>query len=128
MSDPRSSPEAGRQAPQGPAERVLEALSRGFSPFTAMRDVRQGSFEQRAAAHRHNRRMRGALSICMLRWAVSCAVALALTAGFDALGAGARGTLSIFVLLAAACATFIACGVCVLCVSAYVYVHLAHDD
>lgn len=107
---------------------MLELLWRGFSPFTVMKDVRQGSFEQRVAAHRHNRGMRGALSACMVRWAVSCAVALALTAGFESLGTGARGLSGIFVLLAAACATFIACGVCVLCVSAYVYVHLAQDE
>jgi len=93
-----------------------------------MQDVNQGTFEQSCAAHRHNRRMRAALWACMLRWAASCAVALMLTAYFDSLGAGGSGPLSIFVLLAAACATFIACGVCVLLVSAYVYVHLAHEE
>jgi hypothetical protein len=53
-----------------------------------------------------------------------------LTAYFDGLGGGAAvpGTASIFVLLAAACATFIACGVCVLFITAYVYFYLAHND
>jgi hypothetical protein len=92
-----------------------------------MKDVNRGSKEERIAAFRHNRRMRGHLSMCMLRWAASCSIALLLTAAFEALGGGAAtaGTPSIFVLLAAACATFIACGVCVLFVTAYVYFYLA---
>jgi hypothetical protein len=65
----------------------------------------------------------------MLRWAFSCSVAILLTAYFDTLGGGGAGsTTSIFVLLAAACATFIACGVCVMFVTAYVYVYLTHHD
>jgi hypothetical protein len=53
-----------------------------------------------------------------------------LTAYFDAMGGGAAapGTPGIFVLLAAVCATFIACGVCVLSLTAYVYFFLAHND
>jgi hypothetical protein len=104
---------------------VLEALCRCFSPFLAMKDVNRGTLEQRTAAHRHNRRMRGALSGCMLRWAASCTVALALTAYFE--GLGRPGTAGLHELLAAACATFCACSLCVLFISAYVYVHLAHD-
>jgi hypothetical protein len=62
----------------------------------------------------------------MLRWAASCSIAVLLTTVFDALaGTAAAGGPSIFVLLAAACATFIACGVCVLFVTAYVYFYLA---
>ena len=109
---------------------VLQVLFRFFSPFSLMRDVSRGSKEERIAAYRHNRRMRGHLQISMLRWAASCSIAVLLTAYFDALGGGAStaGTPSIFVLLAAACATFIACGVCVLFITAYVYFYLAHHD
>jgi hypothetical protein len=109
---------------------VLQVLFRFFSPFSVMKDVSRGSFEERMAAYRHNRRMRGHLPVCMLRWAASCSIAVLLTAYFDALGGGAAtaGTPSIFVLLAAACATFIACGVCVLFITAYVYFYLAHND
>jgi hypothetical protein len=109
---------------------VLQPLVNFFSPFRLMKDVSRGSFEERAAAYRHNRSMRGHLSACMLRWAASCSVAMLLTAWFDAMGGGAAapGTPSIFVLLAAACATFIACGVCVLSLTAYVYFFLAHND
>jgi hypothetical protein len=110
---------------------VLQVLFRFFSPFRLMKDVSRGSFEERAAAYRHNRSMRGHLPACMLRWAASCSIAVLLTSYFDALGGGgaaATGTPSIFVLLAAACATFIACGVCVLFITAYVYFYLTHHQ
>jgi hypothetical protein len=110
---------------------VLQVLFRLFSPFRLMKDVSRGSREERIAAYRHNRRLRGELPRCMLRWAASCSIAVLLTAYFDALsggGAAAAGTPSIFVLLAAACATFIACGVCVLSITAYVYFYLVHHD
>ena len=109
---------------------VLQVLFNFFSPFRLMKDVSRGSKEERIAAYRHNRRMRGRLPICMLRWAASCSVAVLLTAYFDALGGAAAtaGTPSIFVVLAAACATFIACGVCVLFITAYVYFYLTSHD
>jgi hypothetical protein len=107
---------------------VLQVLWRFFSPFRMMKDVSRGTFEERIAAYRHNRRMRGHLSACMGRWALSCSVAIVLTAYFDALGAGGTGPLSIFVLLAAACGTFIACAICMLFVMAYAYVYLTHND
>ncbi len=109
---------------------MLQALFRFFSPFRLMKDVSRGSFEERMAAYRHNRRIRGELPACMLRWAFSCSIAVLLTSYFDELGGGAAapGAPSIFILLAAACATFIACGVCVLFVTAYVWFYLAHHD
>jgi len=95
-----------------------------------MKDVSRGSFEERMAAYRHNRRLRSELPACMLRWACSCSVAVLLTAYFDSLGGGSAtpGPPGIFILLAAACATFIACGICVMFITAYVYVYLAHHD
>jgi hypothetical protein len=107
---------------------MVKRLLRFFSPFWMMKDASRGSLEERMAAYRHNRRMRGELSVCMRRWALSCSVAIVLTAYFDALGGGAAGSLSIFVLLAAACGVFIACGVCMLFVMAYAYVYLTHHD
>ena len=93
-----------------------------------MKDASQGSYEERIAAYRHNRRMRGQLVACMLRWALGCSLAIVLTAFFDALGGVGTGPLSIFVLLAAACGTFFACAVCVLFVMAYAYVYLTHNN
>jgi hypothetical protein len=104
---------------------LLQRLARFFSPLWLMQDVSSGSFEERAAAYRHNRRMRGELFTCMKRWALSGAVAIVLSAYFDALG---EGRLSIFALLAAACGTFIACAVCALFVMGYAYLYLAHHE
>lgn len=109
---------------------VLRSLFRFFAPFQLMKDVSRGSFEERAAAYRHNRRMRASLLPFILRWAASCSVGVLLTTWFDYLGGGSAtpGAPSIFILLAAACATFIACGVCVMFLIAYVYFYLAHHD
>ena len=109
---------------------VLQVLFRFFSPFRLMKDVSRGSFEERMAAYRHNRRMRSQLPACMLRWAVSCSIAVLLTTYFDYLGGGSAstGTPGIFILLAAACASFIAYGICVMFLTAYVYFYLAHHD
>lgn len=96
--------------------------------FPRMKDASRGTFEERMAAYRHNRRMRGELSACMKRWVLSCCVAIVLTAYFDALGGGGTGPLSIFILLAAVCGTFIACAVCILFVMAYAYIYLTHND
>jgi hypothetical protein len=96
--------------------------------FPHLKDASRGTFAEQMAAYRYNRRMRGELSACMRRWALSCCVAMVLTACFDALGAGGTGPLSIFVLLAAACGTFLACAVCILFVMAYAYVYLTHHD
>ena len=109
---------------------MLQVLFKFFSPFRLMKDVSRGSFEERMAAYRHNRRMRSHLPACMLRWAFSCSIAVLLTTYFDSLGGGSAtpGAPGIFILLAAACATFIACGICVMFVTAYVYFYLAHHD
>jgi hypothetical protein len=93
-----------------------------------MKDVSRGTLEERAAAYRYNRSMRGSIFACMRRWVICCGVALLLTGLFDSQGTGPGTGLDVFELLAAACATFIAFGVCVLFVSAYVYVYLAHNE
>jgi hypothetical protein len=111
--------------------RMLEALLRWFSPFRLMKDVSQGSREERIAAYRHNRRKRGELRSCMRRWAFLLAAAALLTEGFDTLGGGAghiEGLPRIFVYLSAACATLLVCGLCVLLVTAYVYVYLTRHE
>ena len=107
---------------------VIHRLISFFSPLQMMKDVSRGSFEERIAAYRHNRNMRGPLVACMRRWALCSSVAMVLTALFDALGAGGAGPLNIFVVLAAACGTFIACAVCMLFVMGYAYVYLTHND
>ncbi|MDE2261858.1 MAG: hypothetical protein KGL45_04985 [Gammaproteobacteria bacterium] len=110
---------------------MLESLMRWFSPFRLMKDVNYGTREERIAAYRYNRRRRGDLTACMRRWAFLLATAALLTEWFDALGGtGGHGgsTANVFVYLAAACATVLVCGVCVLLVTAYVYVYLTSHE
>ena len=108
---------------------MLESLLRSFSPFRQMKDVSCGTSEERIAAYRHNRLRRRELVACMRRWVVLLAATALLMALFDTLGAGVQGPPQLFACLAAACATFLVCGVCVLLITAYVYVYLtSHDE
>jgi hypothetical protein len=111
---------------------VLESLLRWFSPFRLMQDVSRGTREERIAAYRHNRRQRGDLRACMRRWAFVLAAAAALTEGFDALaGRGLQaqgGAQTVFAYLAAACAVVLVCGLCVLFITAYVYLYLVSNE
>lgn len=111
--------------------RVIEALLRWFSPFRLMKDASRGTREERIAAYRHNRRRRGELTGYMRRWTFVLAAAALLTERFDALGgagAHAGAPSNVFVYLAAACATFLVYAVCVLFLTAYVYVYLTTHD
>ena len=111
--------------------RMRDTLLRWFSPFRLMKDVSRVTREERIAAYRYNRRRRGELTACMRRWAFVLAAAALLTQWFDALGGtgGHAGTqANVFVYLAAACATILVCGLCVLFITAYVYVYLTSHE
>jgi hypothetical protein len=111
--------------------RMLESLLRWFSPFRLMKDVSRGTREERIAAYRYNRRRRGELTACMRRWALVLAGTALLTEWFDTLGGGgahAEGMSRVFAYLAAACATLLVCGLCVLFITAYVYVYLTSHE
>ena len=102
---------------------MLESLLRWFSPFRLMQDVGRGTREERIAAYRHNRRRRGELRACMGRWAFLLAAAALLTQE-----CGTQGLPRIFVYLSAVCATFLVCGLCVLFITAYVYLYLTSHE
>lgn len=110
---------------------MRDTLLRWFSPFRLMKDVSRGTREERIAAYRYNRRRRRELTACMRRWAFVLAAAALLTEWFDALG-GTGGHLgaqaNVFVYLAAACATVLAGGLCVLFITVYVYVYLSSHE
>jgi hypothetical protein len=111
--------------------RMIEALLGWFSPFRLMKDVSRGTREERIAAYRHNRHRRGELTGYMRRWTFVLAAAALLTEWFDALGgAGGRAGVpsNVFVYLTAACATFLVYALCVLSLTAYVYLYLTTHD
>jgi len=67
----------------------------------------------------------------MRRWTFVLAAAALLTEWFDALGGGgghAGMPSNVFVYLAAACATFLVYSLCVLFLTAYVYVYLTTHE
>jgi hypothetical protein len=100
---------------------MIEAFWTRFSPLRGIRDASQGSFEQRAAAYRHNRSMRKELLACMGRWALTSAVALLVTSYLQTQGAAS----SLFTAVAGLFATV---GVCILAVGTCAYLHLAYDE
>ncbi len=110
---------------------MLESLLSWLSPFRQMKDVSRGTREERTAACRYNRRQRGELTACMRRWAFVLAAAALLTQWFDALAGGsahAEGVPRLFVYLAAACGMLLVCGLCVLFITACVYVYLTSHE
>lgn len=106
---------------------MLRIIWNYFTPFNVFKDASRGTLAERAAACRHNCRMRGCLPTYISRWLVSCSAAFVLTAFFDALAPHEAAALSVFAILATANAVLAATGICAVFVLAYAYVSLAYD-
>lgn len=105
-----------------------QLLFRYLWPFWLFQDASCGDRYTRAAAYRHNRGMRIYLPGYLLKWSISCVVALAMT---DRLAAAARhfsDDLNVFTLMAAGTGVLFACGVCVLFLTAYIYCYLSRNE
>jgi hypothetical protein len=102
-------------------------LFRFLWPFWLFRDASRGDRYARAAAYRHNRDMRVHLPGYLMKWLLSCALIFALASGFDSL-ARILGGAQLLSLIAAAFAMAFACGICVLFVTAYIYLYLSRND
>ena len=111
---------------------MLETLFNYFSPFGVMKDVSRGTFAERAAAFRYNCSHRRCLTTYIQRWLVSGAVALLLTAFFDALTPHEGHVLTVPVVLAACVAMFASLAACAVFVLSYAYAaltyHATHPD
>ena len=103
----------------------LQVLFRYLWPFWLFKDASRGDRWVRAAAYRHNREMRVYLPGYLLKWLLSCGIAFAIASGLEALSSS--HSLDIFTLLAAGCGVVFACGVCVLFITAYIYVYLGQN-
>src|SRR5262249_19517848 len=88
--------------------------------------VNRGTFAERAAAFRYNCSHRGCLTTYIQRWLVSGAVALLLTAFFDALTPHESHVLSVPVVLAACVAVFASLAACAVFVLSYAYAALSY--
>jgi hypothetical protein len=103
----------------------FQVLFRYLWPFWLFKDASRGDRWVRAAAYRHNREMRVYLPGYLLKWVLNCALAFAITNGLETLAS--THTLDVFTILAAGCGVVFACGVCVLFVTAYIYVYLGRN-
>jgi len=107
---------------------LAQVLFRFIWPFWLFQDASRGDRFARAAAYRHNRDMRVYLPGYLMKWVLSCAFVLALTTGLDAVAHSLGPGLNFFSLVAAALAMLFACGVCVLFITAYIYLFLSRND
>jgi len=102
-------------------------LFRFLWPFWLLQDASSGDRLARAAAYRHNRSMRIYLPGYLMRWMVSCIVALGVTSGLGAM-ANHSGDVGVLNVLAAGSGMLFACGVCVWVITAYIYVFLSRHE
>lgn len=117
--------ETSQVPPDAPARADrLTRLVRFFSPAWLFRDASRGSALERAAAFRHNRRMRAHLPRYMARWAAAGGMAFVLMASFDGTDGASAAAPSLAVLLAATFGVLFACAACALFVVGYVYLAL----
>ncbi len=105
-----------------------QVLYRALWPFWMFQDASTGDRFARAAAERHNRRMRSSLPPYLLRWLLICAGASLVIYICDALGDHVASRLDVFVLLAAGSGLLCAYGICVLFVLGYAYVALCQQE
>ena len=102
-------------------------LFRFLWPFWLLQDASTGDRYARAAAYRHNRDMRVYLPGYLMKWLLSCTLVLAVASGLDSL-ARSLGGVSVLSIIAAAFAMAFACGVCVMFITAYIYLYLSRND
>ena len=97
-------------------------------PFGMFQDASRGSRLARIAAYRHNRRMRHILPEYLKKWLIGCAIALVIMSGCDAVARDAASQPSLFIWFAAAFGTLFAVGLCIMSVTAYIYLYLSYND
>lgn len=103
-------------------------LFRFLWPFWLFRDASRGDRIARAAAYRHNRDMRVYLPGYLMKWLLSATFVLALTSGIDSLARSFTPISTMLSLVSAAFAVAFACSVCVLFVTAYIYLYLSRIE
>jgi hypothetical protein len=106
-------------------------LFRYLWPFWLFKDASRGDRMTRAAAYRHNRRMRIYLPGYLMKWMFNCVATFAITAGFGSLSAeaaSATGSVNVFAIIAAGWGIVFTCSLCVLFVTSYIYFYLSRND
>lgn len=103
-------------------------LFRYIWPFWLFHDASHGDQLARAAAYRHNRGMRVYLPGYLLKWTISNTLAFAVAIGFESLSARADSAPNVFLVMAAGTGMLFVVGICVLCLTAYIYLYLSLHD
>lgn len=102
-------------------------LVRYVWPFWLFRDASRGDRLTRAAAYRHNRAMRVYLPGYLVKWLLNAGVVLGLTAAMESASESASAP-NVLLVLTALCGTLFACSVCLLFVTAYLYLYLSRNE
>jgi hypothetical protein len=99
-------------------------LFRYIWPFWLFKDASRGDRLTRAAAYQHNRAMRVYLPGYLLKWVVSTGLTLGVTRLLDSLS-DHTGAADVFIVMAAGTGMLVACGICMLLVTGYIYLYLS---
>lgn len=114
------------------ARRITRNLAKFFTdqfwPFGAFADARSPDPIARAAAYRHNRRMRVLLPRYLVNWVFGSAIALGMASHFEALASDSGHTRKIFDVAAKGFGAVFTAGACVTALIAFVYVYLGRHD
>ncbi|MDY0067649.1 MAG: hypothetical protein RBS02_14835 [Steroidobacteraceae bacterium] len=95
-------------------------------PFWLFQDANRGDRLARAAAYRHNRRMRIHLPVYLLRWLFTGSLAYVSTISFESLAANAiRPITHPYWLLTIASGVAFVASLCMLLVTGYIYLYLS---
>lgn len=106
-------------------ERPASAFVRYLWPFWLFQDASRGDCYARAAAYRHNRQMRVYLPAYLIKWLVGSALTFGIARQFAAFSASQdTGSADFFIVMAAAIGMLFATEMCLLVVTAYIYVYL----
>lgn len=99
-----------------------------MSPFSLFRNASRGDRFARAAAYRHNRAMRVYLPGYLKRWSFGAMLVLALMAATESLAGWLKPPSTLLMFIAGAFGLAFTASICVLFVTAYVYVYLGRNE
>jgi len=103
-------------------------LFRYLWPFWLFKDAGRGDRHARAAAYRYNRSMRVHLPGYLLKWVIGAALALLSSVAFGSWSGAGSTALDVYTLISAIWGLLFTCSLCVLLVTAYVYIYLSRND
>lgn len=107
---------------------LAQRLIRSLWPVGVFKDASRGDLYARAAAYRHNRRMRGNLPKYLLRWTAGSCLALGAVCAFDSLASSVASEIDVFRLMAAGSGIVFAGAMSGVTVIGYMYLYLSHNE